>query len=110
MSFGLLPSWGFLPNWSTVPWAWDLALSRPWCFWHKVFPLPCFGKRKRRQASNNRYGSVSHYLHKNLDRRIIVMLCVFGALGGIIGAIVLTSLKGKTLFVIIGIYLLFIGA
>ena len=38
------------------------------------------------------------------------MLCVFGALGGIIGATVLTSLKGKTLFVLINVYLLLIGA
>ncbi|MEQ1772057.1 MAG: sulfite exporter TauE/SafE family protein, partial [Devosia sp.] len=43
--------------------------------------------------------ALSHYLHKNLDWRIIVMLCVFGALGGVIGATVLTSLKGQTLFV-----------
>ena len=48
-------------------------------------------------------------MHKNLDWRIIVMLCMFGALGGIIGATVLTSLKGKTLFVLINVYLLFIG-
>ena len=54
--------------------------------------------------------ALSHYLHKNLDWRIIVMLCVFGALGGVIGATVLTSLKGKALFVMINIYLLFIGA
>ena len=53
--------------------------------------------------------ALSHYLHKNLDWRIIVMLCVFGALGGVIGATVLTSLKGKVLFVLINIYLLFIG-
>ena len=53
--------------------------------------------------------ALSHYLHKNLDWHIIVMLCGFGALGGIMGATVLTSLKGKTLFVMINIYLLFIG-
>ncbi|HEX7109051.1 MAG TPA: sulfite exporter TauE/SafE family protein, partial [Aestuariivirga sp.] len=51
----------------------------------------------------------SHFMHKNLDRRIIIMLCIFGALGGIIGATVLTSLKGKTLFVLINVYLLLIG-
>jgi uncharacterized protein len=53
--------------------------------------------------------ALSHYLHKNLDWHTIVMLCVFGALGGVIGATVLTSLKGTTLFVLINIYLLFIG-
>jgi uncharacterized membrane protein YfcA len=53
--------------------------------------------------------AISHFMHKNLDRRIIIMLCIFGALGGIIGATVLTSLKGKTLFVLINVYLLLIG-
>jgi uncharacterized protein len=53
--------------------------------------------------------AISHFMHKNLDRRIIVMLCIFGALGGVIGATVLTSLKGKTLFVLINVYLLLIG-
>ena len=53
--------------------------------------------------------ALSHYLHKNLDWHIIVMLCAFGALGGIIGATVLTSLRGKILFVLINLYLLFIG-
>ena len=54
--------------------------------------------------------ALSHYWHNNLDRRIVIALCIFGALGGIIGASVLTSLKGKTLFVMINLYLLFIGA
>ena len=53
--------------------------------------------------------AISHFMHKNLDRRIIVMLCIFGALGGMIGAMLLTSLRGKTLFVMINIYLLLIG-
>ncbi len=53
--------------------------------------------------------AISHFVHRNLDWRIISMLCVFGALGGVIGATVLTSLKGKTLFVMINVYLLFIG-
>ncbi|MGB9142158.1 MAG: sulfite exporter TauE/SafE family protein [Aestuariivirga sp.] len=53
--------------------------------------------------------AISHFMHKNLDWRIIIMLCIFGALGGMIGATVLTSLKGKTLFVMINIYLLLIG-
>jgi uncharacterized membrane protein YfcA len=53
--------------------------------------------------------AISHFMHKNLDRHTIIMLCVFGALGGIIGATVLTSLKGKTLFILINVYLLLIG-
>ena len=53
--------------------------------------------------------AISHFMHKNLDWRIIIMLCIFGALGGVIGATVLTSLKGKTLFVLINVYLLLIG-
>mgnify|MGYP002682963277 CR=1 FL=1 len=53
--------------------------------------------------------ALSHYLHKNLDWRIIASLCVFGALGGILGATVLTSLKGTALFILINFYLLFIG-
>ena len=53
--------------------------------------------------------ALSHYLHKNLDWRIIASLCGFGALGGILGATVLTNLKGTALFILINFYLLFIG-
>jgi hypothetical protein len=53
--------------------------------------------------------ALSHYWHKNLDRHTIILLCIFGALGGIIGATVLTSLKGKLLAVMINVYLVLIG-
>ncbi len=53
--------------------------------------------------------ALSHFYHKNLDRRIIIVLCVFGALGGIVGATVLTSLKGPILMVLINLYLVLIG-
>jgi uncharacterized protein len=53
--------------------------------------------------------ALSHYLHKNLNWHIITMLCLFGAVGGILGATMLTSLKGKALFILINLYLLFIG-
>ena len=39
--------------------------------------------------------AVSHFLHKNLDWKIVRSLAIFGTLGGIIGAVLLTSLKGK---------------
>ena len=54
--------------------------------------------------------ALSHYWHKNLDRHTIILLCIYGALGGIIGATVLTSLKGKLLTIMINVYLLLIGA
>ncbi len=53
--------------------------------------------------------ALSHYWHKNLNWPIVVALCIFGAIGGIIGATVLTSLKGKALLIMINLYLLFIG-
>jgi uncharacterized protein len=54
--------------------------------------------------------ALSHLWHKNLNWKIVVPLCIFGALGGIVGATALTSLKGKTLLVMINLYLLLIGA
>ena len=54
--------------------------------------------------------ALSHYWHKNLDWNIIFLLCLFGALGGMVGATILTSLKGKTLTIMINVYLLLIGA
>jgi len=53
--------------------------------------------------------ALSHFFHRNLNWRIVIALCIFGTLGGIIGATALTSLKGKVLLVMINIYLLFIG-
>ena len=53
--------------------------------------------------------ALSHLWHKNLNWRIVIALCIFGALGGAIGATALTSLKGKALLIMINIYLLLIG-
>ena len=53
--------------------------------------------------------ALSHLFHKNLQWPIVITLCIYGALGGIIGATVLTSLKGKALLVMINIYLLIVG-
>ncbi len=54
--------------------------------------------------------ALSHYWHKNLNWQIVVALCIFGAIGGVIGATALTSLKGYVLQVIINVYLLLIGS
>ena len=54
--------------------------------------------------------ALSHLWHKNLDWNIVVPLCIFGAIGGVIGASALTSLKGYALQVMINLYLLLIGS
>ncbi len=53
--------------------------------------------------------ALSHFYHKNLDLNVVFKLCAFGALGGVIGAAVLTSLKGPSLMVIINLYLVLMG-
>ena len=53
--------------------------------------------------------AASHFLHKNLDWKIVRSLAIFGSLGGIIGAVLLTSLKGKALAIIVNIYLALMG-
>ncbi len=53
--------------------------------------------------------AISHIIHKNITPTLIIALCIFGSLGGVIGAILLTSLKGKILFHLINAYLLGIG-
>lgn len=53
--------------------------------------------------------AASHWFHGNLNWRLVTALAVFGSLGGCIGALALTSLKGKTLLVLINLYLLLIG-
>ena len=51
----------------------------------------------------------SHYFHKNLDWAIVRQVALFGAIGGVIGSLLLTSLKGHMLSVLINIYLAGIG-
>lgn len=53
--------------------------------------------------------AISHVMHKNMTPSLLIALCIFGSLGGIIGAILLTSLKGKVLFHLINAYLLSVG-
>lgn len=53
--------------------------------------------------------AISHYLHGNLLKALVIPLCIFGAIGGIIGAFVLTSLKGHLLLILINCYLVLIG-
>lgn len=54
--------------------------------------------------------AISHFIHKNHTPSLLLALCVFGSLGGFIGAILLTSLKGKILFHLINAYLLAVGS
>lgn len=53
--------------------------------------------------------AVSHFLNKNHDRSIVIALALFGSLGGVIGMLLLTSLKGKALTTLITAYLFLIG-
>jgi uncharacterized protein len=51
----------------------------------------------------------SHYINKNMDWSIVIALAVFGSLGGTLGMLLLTSLKGKALTTLVTGYLLLIG-
>jgi len=53
--------------------------------------------------------AISHFLHGNLDWNIVRSLSIFGALGGVIGALLLTSLKGAALAFIVNVYLATMG-
>lgn len=53
--------------------------------------------------------AISHFIHGNLDWSIIRSLAIFGALGGILGALLLTSLKGAALAFIVNAYLALMG-
>lgn len=54
--------------------------------------------------------ALSHLFHRNLDASLVTALCIFGALGGALGMLVLTGLKGAWLNTCITIYLFFIGS
>ena len=54
--------------------------------------------------------ALSNYYHKNLDWQIITALAIFGSIGGLIGATVLSSLKGVALQYLVNGYLLLIGS
>lgn len=53
--------------------------------------------------------ALSHLFHRNLDRSLVMALCIFGGIGGAIGMLLLTGLKGAWLTTTITLYLLFIG-
>jgi uncharacterized protein len=53
--------------------------------------------------------AMSHFVNKNLDWSIVAALAVFGSLGGILGMLLLTSLKGKALTTLVTVYLFLIG-
>ncbi len=54
--------------------------------------------------------ALSHLYHRNLDWPLVTALCIFGGLGGAIGMLLLTGLKGAWLTTTITIYLLFVGS
>jgi uncharacterized protein len=51
----------------------------------------------------------SHFINKNLDWSIVIALAIFGSLGGTLGMLLLTSLKGQALATLITTYMFFIG-
>jgi uncharacterized protein len=54
--------------------------------------------------------ALSHFMHRNLRYDIVLPVTVFGVIGGSIGALILTSLKGKALASLVTAYLFLIGA
>ncbi|MFO1034713.1 MAG: sulfite exporter TauE/SafE family protein [Hyphomicrobiales bacterium] len=53
--------------------------------------------------------ALSHLFHRNVESHLAIALCVFGALGGAVGVLLLTSLKGAVLTSLVSVYLLLIG-
>jgi uncharacterized protein len=53
--------------------------------------------------------ALSHFINKNLDWSIVIALAVFGTLGGVLGMLLLTNLKGQALNLLVTTYLFFIG-
>jgi uncharacterized protein len=53
--------------------------------------------------------AMSHYYHRNLDWDLVRNLAIFGAAGGIVGALILTSLKGFFLALVVNLYLAGMG-
>jgi hypothetical protein len=51
----------------------------------------------------------SHILHGNVDRRILIILCAAGSIGGIIGALVLVNIAGGAIRPFVFGYLLIMG-
>lgn len=53
--------------------------------------------------------ALSHLYHRNIDVQLVTALCIFGGIGGAIGMLLLTGLKGAWLTSIITFYLLLVG-
>ncbi len=51
----------------------------------------------------------SHFINKNLDWSLVLALAMFGTLGGTLGMLLLTSLKGQALTMLVTTYLFFVG-
>ena len=54
--------------------------------------------------------AASNDYHKNIDWTLVIALSVFGSIGGILGASVLSGLKGPALQYLVNTYLLLIGS
>jgi uncharacterized protein len=53
--------------------------------------------------------ALSHLYHRNLEWPLVSALCIYGGIGGAIGMLMLTSLKGTLLTSILTFYLLLVG-
>ena len=51
----------------------------------------------------------SHIIHGNVDRRILILLCAAGTIGGIVGALVLVNVAGQQIRPFVFGYLMIMG-
>ncbi len=54
--------------------------------------------------------ALSNYYHRNINWTLVLALAIFGSVGGILGASVLSGLKGPALQYLVNTYLVLIGA
>lgn len=54
--------------------------------------------------------ALSNLYHRNIDWRIVAALAVFGSIGGILGATLLSGLKGHALQYLVNTYLVLMGS
>ena len=53
--------------------------------------------------------ALSHYFHRNIDWSLVRPIAFYGAIGGVAGSLLLTSLKGHALSSLVNLYLILIG-
>lgn len=53
---------------------------------------------------------LAHYLHRNVDRRLLLQLVIPGMVGGIAGAYLLVSVPGEVMKPVVALYLILMGA